>query len=251
MGDKNLALKRYLSNNQVFADIFNLKFTRDGLTIDPQRLQDIDSVQVMSLPLKEGGRRGRRKTAFYRERIHDAAKAFMDNVNGSRPILMLGIEGQTSPSLVMALRILQYEDHMLTFAMEMQKKEIQDENGVDFLSGMSPEEQLPPVLSIVLHMGSKPWDGPTNLRQMLLKQPRRLYNRMVNLSLNIVTMEDISRRNIDSFSSDIGVVAAYLIHGKNPDKLKKLKQKYKRFRNVSPEAINLINEYTRLRINIP
>ena len=52
MGAKDKALKRYLSDNNVIADIFRLAFGADGLAVDPQALTDLDCVPVAAMRLE-------------------------------------------------------------------------------------------------------------------------------------------------------------------------------------------------------
>ena len=74
MGAKDKALKRYLSDNNVIADIFNIAFGADGLSVNPKDLTDLDSVQVMATELK-ADTKDAKKQSSYRERVHDGVAA--------------------------------------------------------------------------------------------------------------------------------------------------------------------------------
>ena len=76
MADKDLSLKDYLADAAVFADIFNLAFEKRRFIVDPKKLRELDSVQVMAAPLKQPVSRagGGTKTVAYRERVHDVLK---------------------------------------------------------------------------------------------------------------------------------------------------------------------------------
>ncbi|MCR4572743.1 MAG: hypothetical protein K5787_03160 [Lentisphaeria bacterium] len=258
MGEKNFALKAYLSVNMVFADIFNLVFGEYGFWVDPEKLQDMDSVHILSVPLKKEvkDRRGDVKMAAYRERLHDAVKVLeLPDEKGSS-IFMLGIEGQSALCPCMPMRILQYEDQMLTFAMErivekhLENEAVEPER--DYLSGWSEKDILPFVLTIVLYMGVDEWSRYYGLTDMQRQEPLgKLSERMLEIRLNILTLKEITKKDPDRFFSDIGVVAAYIVYEKEPDKLKAFLEACAKCRRVSRKAINVINAYTKLAITIP
>ena len=86
MADKDLSLKDYLADAAVFADIFNLAFEKRRFIVDPKKLRELDSVQVMAAPLKQPVSRagGGTKTVAYRERVHDVLKMIVLEEDGKR-----------------------------------------------------------------------------------------------------------------------------------------------------------------------
>ena len=92
MGAKDNALKRYLSDKKVIADIFNMAFGADGLSVDPEKLKDLDSVQVMAVQQKTDAKDAKKQTS-YRERIHDGVTTLETEFGGPPVRLVLNVEG--------------------------------------------------------------------------------------------------------------------------------------------------------------
>ena len=152
MGAKDLAFKAYFAKAEPFADVVNMAFRKFGFAVDPSRLRELDSVQVMSTPFK------RIQTLFAARRLPGMGRG--------RP-----------------------------------------------KGGMRP---LPSVLMLMLYMGLGNWPGATRLSQ-LQRRPNGPISRCMNdIRMNVLTITEISRRPVDSFQSDIGVVANAIVHVGNP-----------------------------------
>ena len=73
---------------------------------------------------------------------------------------------------------------------------------------------------------------------------------MNDVRMNVLTVEEISRFNIDSFMSEIGVVANAIVYADNPRKLWRILGKSKKAKHLSVQAAGIINEYTNLGLEI-
>ena len=251
MGVKDKALKRYLSDNKVIADIFRLAFGAYGLSLDPKNLKKLDSVQVMATQLQVDTKNAKKQSS-YRERIHDAVATLETEFDGRRACLILGVEGQTMVSHAMPLRIMQYEDHSMTFIAERIMENVRS-GGVpgDWLTGWPEGAVLPAPLSVTLYTGAGDWTGPRSLREMQGDIPAALARRMMDVPLNVLTFKEICIHNPDSLLSDIGVVAAYIFYEKDSDKLKELIETKEKFRHLSRKGFDVINTHRKLAITIP
>ena len=251
MGAKDKALKRYLSDNNVIADIFRLAFGADGLAVDPQALTDLDSVQVMSTPSVATAKDAKKQSSF-RERIHDGVAAYQTEFGGEPALFVLGVEGQTKVSQAMPLRNLQYEDHSLTFIAERMAEGVRSK-GVpgDWLSSWPKSAILPSPLSVTLYTGAGDWTGPRSLREMQANIPPTLARRMLDAPLNILTFKDICAHDPDSLLSDLGAVASYIVYEKDSDKLEELIATKKIFQRMSKKGFDVVNTHRKLAITIP
>ena len=254
MGARNDALKRYLSDNNVIADIFRLAFGADGLSVDPKALKDLDSVQVMGMPLKAHAKNAKdvKKVSSYRERIHDGVAAMQAKFGGKPALFVLGVEGQTKVSRVMPLRNLQYEDHSLTFMAERMAEGVRSK-GVpgDWLSGWPKGAVLPTPLSVTLYTGAGDWTGPRSLREIQANIPSSLSRRVMDVPLNVLTFKDICKYDPDSLLSDLGAVAAYIVYEKDSDKLEELIATKEIFHHMSRKGFDVVNTHRKLAITIP
>ena len=251
MGAKDNALKRYLSDKKVIADIFNMAFGADGLSVDPKKLKDLDSVQVMAEPPKVDAKDAKKPSSF-RERIHDGVATLETEFGGTPARLVLNVEGQTAVSQAMPLRMLQYEDQSLTFIAERMAEGVRakDTPG-DWLSGWPDGAVLPNALSVTLYTGAGDWTGPRGLREIQANIPEALARRMMDMPLNVLTFKDICKYDPDSLLSDIGVVAAYIVYEKDSDKLRELIETKEKFRHLSRKGFDVINTHRKLAITIP
>ncbi len=240
MADKDLSLKDYLADASVFADIFNLAFKRSGFVIDPKDLRELDSVQVMATPLKRPVSReeGGMKTVVYRQRLHDVLKMIVVEEDGKRKELLIGIEGQSKRSRYMPLRVWQYEDQTMAWAM---KRHIARSRG---------DQQLPGLISVVLYMRPGKWPGAVRLSQLQQRPKGRIGRYMNDVRMNVLTVEEISRHDIDSFYSEIGVIANAIVYADNPRKLWRIFGKSKKAQHLSVQAAGVVNEYTNLGLEI-
>ena len=240
MADKDLSLKEYLVDASVFADIINLAFRRYHFVIDPKLLQEMDSVQVMATPLKHPIARegGGKKTVGYRQRIHDILKKITLVEDGKQKEILLSIEGQSKRSRFMPLRIWQYEDHTMAWAMKRRGIRKRD------------KYPLPCMLNVVLYMLPGKWPGATRLSDLQQRPKGRIATCMNDVRMNVLTVEEISRFNIDSFMSEIGVVANAIVYADNPRKLWRILGKSKKAKHLSVQAAGIINEYTNLGLEI-
>ena len=254
MGVKNDALKRYLSDNNVIADIFRLAFGADGLSVNPKALKDLDSVQVMGMPLKADTKSAKdvKKLSSYRERIHDGVAAMQAKFGGKPALFVLGVEGQTKVSRAMPLRNLQYEDHSLTFMAERMAGSVRSK-GVpgDWLSGWPKGAILPTPLSVTLYTGAGDWTGPRSLQEIQASIPPTLSRRVMDVPLNVLTFKDICKHDPDSLLSDLGAVAAYIVYEKDSDKLEELIATKEIFHHMSRKGFDVVNTHRKLAITIP
>ena len=84
---------------------------------------------------------------------------------------MLGIENQTDIHNAMPERnaiydALQYGKQVSkAAAMHNRRKKLHGRG--EFLSGFKKTDRLMPVITLVIHFGVKPWDGPLSLHEMM------------------------------------------------------------------------------------
>jgi hypothetical protein len=158
--------------------------------------------------------------------------------DGKRKEILLGIEGQSKRSRYMPLRIWQYEDQTMEWAM---KKHVARRRG---------DRPLPGLISVVLYMRPGKWPGAVSLSQLQQRPKGRIVKYMNDVQMNVLTVEEISRHDIDSFYSEIGVIANAIVYADNPRKLWRILGKSKKAQHLSVRAAGVINEYTNLGLEV-
>ena len=160
MGQKNNALCSCLSNPVIFADFINGSIHSGEKVVSPGQLSERETVTCQ----KEGTGHLPTRKPQYVERRRDVLKAvFHDDC-----YIVIGIEAQNRVDYAMPVRCMEYD----VTEYKRQLKELKNnrkENlpGEAFFSGMAKDEKLNPVTTIVFYHGEEPYDGCTNLHDML------------------------------------------------------------------------------------
>ena len=152
-----------LSDNEIFADLFNGALFGGNQIIRPDMLEQENEKKVMRVG-KEGGRR------VILRRIRDVQK--LSGLRESCLAVVLAAEGQRNVHYAMPVRCMLYDAMDYTRQVERMVKKRREEGklekGAEYLSGMKREDRLLPVITIVFYYGEEQsWDGPLCLHDML------------------------------------------------------------------------------------
>ncbi len=153
-------MKTYWSGNEEFADFYNAALFDGKPVIRPEELSELDSDGSIVIEHQEH--------AESLHRVRDMIK--IHKRTGSSSPVLLGMENQTYICYPMPLRQMGYDytsyhkEYMIN-AGEYKKDKTLDSN--EFLSRMKRTDRFPPVITVVIYYGLEPWDGATNLREIL------------------------------------------------------------------------------------
>ena len=171
MGQKNNALCSCLSDPVIFADFINGSIHNGEKVVSPGQLSDRETVTCQK---ERTGHLPTRKPQYV-ERRRDVLKAvFHDDC-----YIVIGIEAQDRVDYAMPVRCMEYE----VTEYKRQLKELKNNrkeklSGEEFFSGMAKDEKLNPVTTIVFYHGENPYDGCTDLHDMLdLNKENKTYQR--------------------------------------------------------------------------
>ncbi|WP_406038567.1 hypothetical protein [Succinimonas sp.] len=224
MGLKDTAAIEYFADNEIFADAFNYYFFGSRKVIKPEELQPLDSAQAATI----FGTRGKVPVKRYRD-ILKLAKRTDKGV-----FVLLGMELQSEIDYGMTVRNMLYDAlsydaqiKAIENQHEQQKKSEQNvnndsagltsEKGVnnikgagrnssaEFLSGMTKEDKLKPVITLVINLSGKPWDGPRELLDLLdIKEDDALRPFLNNYKLHIISPDMMDDKEFLKFSTLCG-----------------------------------------------
>lgn len=156
-------LKSFFRDNERFADLFNSCLFRGEKRVDPKGLREVDSEFALSIFSKD----------FQKEitKTRDVVKLDRD---GSY-YRILGLENQDKIHYAMPLRCMVYDVlSYLRWVEDVSRKNRREKtygNIDEFLSGWTKKDRLVPCYTIVIYWGSKPWDGPRALSDMMEFDP--------------------------------------------------------------------------------
>ena len=180
MGKKDRYEKVYTRNAEVFADIVNYLLYEGEERIRPDDLRELDGEELLVEEKK------------VLQRLRDVVKQVTVRQNEEAIYMIIGLENQTQVHYAMPVRTMVYDAmHYAGQVEEIRKQNGRrwkqrkgnngDNNGeqagsrvedrlltsAEFLSGITKEDKLLPVITIVILYSSEPWDGPVSLYDML------------------------------------------------------------------------------------
>ena len=191
MGQKNNALCSCLSNPVIFADFINGSIHSGEKVVSPRQLSDRETVTCQ----KEGTVHPQKPR--YVERRRDVLKAvFHDDC-----YIVIGIEAQDRVDYAMPVRCMEYD----VTEYKRQLKELKNNRkeklpGEEFFSGMAKDEKLNPVTTIVFYHGKDPYDGCTDLHNMLdLNKENKTFKRFISdYHVNLITANDLDETKFET-----------------------------------------------------
>lgn len=157
MGKANRSTLDYFRRNDIFTDLVNQGVFHGEDFVQTEYLHDDDPKALAP--------------EFAIDKESDIVKVLCKSDNRAR-YLIFQLEAQSIAHLAMPVRILlylalNYHRQCQEIASEHRKKQDLEHGSVEFLSKMSREDRLIPIIPIVLYLKSGKWDGPRSLHEML------------------------------------------------------------------------------------
>lgn len=144
--NKDLLAKEYLRDQQVFADLINLSLYQGKRIVHPKELEEADPVI-----------QNKRRDVLKRWKREKGKEVY------------LGIEVQSTIDPTMPVRVMEYD--VLCYRDQLkQKQKATNRNQLqkgEFLSGIHQGEKLHEVITVVLNLSGKRWNGARSLCEML------------------------------------------------------------------------------------
>ncbi len=237
MGKKDLLMKDYLSDPKVFADVFNYLLFHGENRIDPDKLEEVDSTERVLL--KENN------TDFAVQKYRDLLKRTVIRTDSSAVFVLLGIEAQSYIDYAMPVRIMLYD--ALQYAGQVQQSRLGSKGSSDeFLSGFLKEKHLKPVITAVVYLSPRPWDGATSLRELFCTIDGKLIHYIQDYKMLLLSPQDLSLQDLGSFSTDLGKVLALLKAFESKGTFRSLMKK-EEFRLIDRKTALFLKDFLDLR----
>lgn len=212
----SVVTKKYMSDNEKFADVFNYVLYDGCYVIRPEELTDCDTSQILIAENKVGG-------LTVKDKMRDIKKSWILKRDDRAAYMMLGIEYQTDIHYAMPVRsmlydALEYESQLKAY--DKTHKKAGDLKGAEFISGISKEDKLIPIITLVVYFGMEKWDGPRTLHEMFDIKDERILKYISDYKLNLIEPAMID--NTEKFRSDFKYVVDFIKNSKNKKKLEEL-----------------------------
>lgn len=231
MGKKDVALKNYTANPEIFADLFNGCLFGGKQVVRPECFME-RSPEIFDE--KGGG-----------GTVPDNIRQLKDGA----VLALLALENQKPVDYHMVLRNMRTEAlayHRQWLERKKQHEKARDLTaGNEFISRIKRDDKFTPVVMLVVYYGRKPWDGPRHLHELLdlSGENEVLLPFIPDYRLNLFDYHDYE--DFAAFQSDLRVVFEILRYGDDKKELmKKVAEKPRDWYNVSDESYEIITSLT-------
>ncbi len=249
IGTINVTTKQFMADNGVFADAFNFLLYGGAPVIRPECLRELDTGQTAFV------RRQDRKGEAV-EKSRDLLKGLVAKEDGEKTYLILGIENQTDVHYAMPVRNMMYNAMSYEKQVKQKAKERRTKGqretliGAEYLSGMGKDDRLQPVITLVVYFGSRAWDGPTSLYEMLDIKDERILPWVNDYKVHLLAPEGLQEEDFGKFRTELGPVMKYIRCSGDKEKLRELTAGEERYRSLSREAAEVLNSCAGFRLKI-
>ena len=213
--------KAYLSNNKFFADAFNFLLYDGEEVIKPEKLKELDTTEL-TIPY---GNNARVPVQKYRDLLR-LWNAMMDD---NAIYVILGAELQNKVHYGMPVKDGLYDmvgyskqiaEIKRSYSKDSDDGEVVIEDGIckikltseEFLSGLRKDDKLIPIITAVVYLGDKPWDGPKSLYDMLDIKDEALKKFIPNYWINLISPADMDEDAFKKFHTDLGFAMMIVKH---------------------------------------
>ena len=132
--------------------------------IKPENLKECDTTEVLSVF-------GIDRKQIVKQKWRDLLKGVSVKYTESVYIVLMGIEAQTDVHYSMPVKTMIYDamnyGEQVNEAKKQHQKNKDYKSSDEFLSGFTLEDRLTLVITITLYLGTKNWDGPRSLVEMM------------------------------------------------------------------------------------
>lgn len=230
---KDAVSKAYFSDPERFAQIFNNELFGGIPMVKPEYLTDLNTSEMKTFGMEQ-----REVEAVWKNR--DILKSYGNELF----LAILGIENQSNVHYAMPLRNMLYD----ALNYEQQRAVLQKEHrksgdlyGSRYISGLSENDRLIPVFTLVIYYGEKPWDGPKNL-QDLLDIPPELEEYRDKLADYKINLLDIHSMDPEIYSGELKAMLGFIKYQGNKALLNRfIGENSSIYEQLTPETVQAIS----------
>ena len=208
MGKIDTEAKAYLSNKERFCDIFNFWIYDGKNVIKPDGLNELDTT-ALAIPY---GNKARKHVQKYR----DILKLYAAKHDDQAIYLILGLEIESKIHYAMAVRAMLYDALSYTEQVELiaaqRRKDKPKQTYHEFLSGLGKDDRLKPVITIVLNLSGKYWDGCQSIHDLLAVKDKQILQFVPDYKLNLLSPDLLDEHDFDKFRTSLGAAMQFLKH---------------------------------------
>ena len=237
MGEKDSLTKRFMSRPDVFADAFNCLIYEGRPVIKPEDLREMDTTAIAAPYLEQTAQRGKPKASI--QKYRDVMKEWVCMTDGRTSYVVLGIQYEN-----------QVKDAEEALRRHGDPVQANDRHG-EYLSGFGRKDRIKPVITLVVYLGDKQWDGPISIYDMLTDTDDALKPFIQDYKIHLISPYSASEELLTDMVSELREVMLYIKYNRDGEKLRQTVQRDPRFRELSTETTVMLNVLTNSHIEIP
>lgn len=247
MGLADVVTKEYMREPHVFADAFNFLLYDGRQVINPSELKEMDTSEVM---YAYGSGASGKGTGISLQKYRDVLKCMTIMSGSEASYVLLGVENQTDIHYAMPVRnmvydALQYADQVSKVsAVHRRDRGTETMSSAKFLSGFTKADKLQPVITLVVHFGADPWDGPMSLYEMFSVQNDTIRKYAQDYRLHLLDPGRIPQKDFKKFASSLREVLNYIKYSKDEKGLARLLEEDERLKALEAGAARVIETIT-------
>ncbi|HJC56350.1 MAG TPA: Rpn family recombination-promoting nuclease/putative transposase, partial [Candidatus Eisenbergiella intestinipullorum] len=211
MGEKNDAFCTFMERADIFADFINGTVFGGRREVAPEELEAVPGIYHAEKHTDRRRGTGGRYRDVAKKRCREGT------------CCVLTVENQNELHYAMPARCMEYD--ALEYAGQLRKRRTRHRREKDlkgsaqFLSGLTPEEKLDPVVTLVFYHGKKSWEASCDLHGMLnFEGANEMFRKYTaNYRMNLYTLEDLRE---EYFTTGFRDVIGVMINHKKMDEYK-------------------------------
>lgn len=244
MARKDTLTKNYMRDVNIFADFFNGYIYGGKDIIKIEDLSEVDTSSIAVIPYINGS-----KTITI-QKYRDILKSAVLMQSTKAYYLFLGIENQTDIHYAMPVRNMLYD--ALVYSQQVDNiAKYNREHGIcegsdEFLSGFTRDDKLIPVITVTVYWGSKPWDAPIRLKDMLTDIDDEMNELIDDIDCNLFSIIDIDK--LPNYRTELNELFK-LLNARNDGKaLHELVTNSVNFNNISRDTAIMMSEFADVKL---
>lgn len=217
MGSRDKRVKEFLKINSVFAQLFSEGVFDGKISVEPERIHELDTVNQETFKLEDGKFKDI-------ERLRDVQKIAMLFDDKMEFQIIMGAEGQEGVHYFMPVRCMEFD--ALTYSFQCRKiSEQAKEQKVlrKYADGVPKGTKIVPTVTLVFYYGDEAWDGPQSIYDMLdipdeMKGWAGAY--ISDYRMHIIDARHMTDKEIGKFSGDLKAFLLMIQEKFDEEKLK-------------------------------
>lgn len=239
---KDIGWKSFLSDDERYADVINGIGCKGEQVVSKEDLYEMDTQTGLS-----------RSRDFVRRltqsrkgnvKIRDCLRKVAFGMN----FAIIGIENQETMDYSIPLRNMLYDvDTYEKQATRIRKDVRKNRKGLstgEYLYGFRKSDRLLPTVTFILYSGSKVWDGPKTLHEILdfTDIPEELKEMVADYKINLVEIRKLEDTSV--FKTDVRQVFDFIRCSGDKNALKNLIETDDYYKNMEEDAFDVAVQYT-------